>query len=83
MKKLKKVKAAAKPARVKPKRTAWPNVRGSSHPSSKFTNHQRIAIIKAYDKGTTQGSMAKKFKVSQACISHIVRNQRWLLEEAA
>jgi CENP-B N-terminal DNA-binding domain len=54
--------------------------RGSDHPFSKFTLKQRRRIINAYDKGASQGLLAHQFDVTQSCISHIVRNQRWVLD---
>lgn len=55
--------------------------RGADHPFSKLSNAQRRWVIKAYDTGKmNQPQIARKFDVTQACISHIVRNQRWLLE---
>lgn len=52
------------------------------HPSSKLSNGQRKRIIRQYDGGKTQVVLAQQFGVTQSAISHIVRNQRWLVETA-
>lgn len=67
--------------RTKPPRKPTPKrPRSAAHPASKLTDVERRQIIKLYKKGATQTALAKRFGVTQSCVSHIYRVQREWLE---
>ncbi len=76
------MKRAGRPRTIPAKPQPVALSRGERHPSSKLADKDRRRIIRAYDKGKTQTALAAEYAVTQSAISHVVRNQRWLVGEA-
>lgn len=52
-------------------------LKGQMNPSVILSKKQVLHIRREYSRGKTQGVLAKKFKISQANISRIVRRETW------